>query len=107
MRIGKLDDMVKGWFIGNFHPTLCATDQVEVAIKRYQKGDREPKHYHRIAEEYTVIISGSVRMNGIQYSSGDIVVMEPGEPTDFECLQDETATVVVKIPAANEDKYIV
>jgi len=27
--------------------------------------------------------------------------------TDFECLEDGTVNVVVKIPGANNDKYVV
>ena len=46
-------------------------------------------------------------MNGVEYIEGDIVVMEPGEATDFECLENGTKNVVVKIPGANNDKYIV
>lgn len=105
MKTAKLDDMVKGWFIGNFNPSLRKTNDVEVAVKKYKKGDHEGKHYHKIATEYTCIISGRVKMNGTEYGAGDIVVMEPGEATDFECLEDDTTNVVVKIPGANNDKY--
>lgn len=106
MKIAKLNDMVKGWFIGNFEPSLCKTNDVEVAVKNYKKGDREDKHYHKIATEYTVIISGRVKMNDTEYVAGDIIVMEPNEATDFECLEDDTINVVVKLPGANNDKYI-
>ncbi|AJY45237.1 cupin domain-containing protein [Martelella endophytica] len=105
MKTAQLEDMVKGWFIGNFDPSLCRTEDVEVAVKHYRKGDREDMHFHRIATEYTVIVSGRVRMNGKDYGAGDIVVMEPGEATDFECLEDETVNVVVKLPGATNDKY--
>ena len=98
--------MVKGWFVGNFQPTILKTNDVEVAVKRYKKGDREAPHYHKIATEITVIICGRVRMNGIEYGPDDIVVMEPGETTDFECLEDGTVNAVVKIPGANNDKYL-
>lgn len=106
MKIAKLEDMIKGWFIGNFEPTLFHTNDVEVAVKEYKKGDYEQKHYHKIATEFTVITSGRVRMNGIEYGKGDIIVMEPNEVTDFECLEDGTQNVVVKIPGANNDKYL-
>ena len=106
VKVANLDQMIKGWFIGNFQPTLHATNDVEVAVKRYHVGDVEGSHYHKIATEYTVIISGDVRMNGVTYHAGDIVVMEPGEITDFEALND-AINVVVKIPGANNDKYIV
>ena len=45
-------------------------------------------------------------MNGIEYCVGDIVVMEPGDVTDFQALED-AMNVVVKIPGANNDKYVV
>lgn len=106
MKIAKLNDMVKGWFIGDFEPSVCKTNDVEVAVKKYKKGDCEEKHYHKIATEYTVILSGRVKMNNVEYCAGDIIVMEPEEATDFECLEDDTINVVVKLPGANNDKYI-
>lgn len=106
MKIAKLDDMIKGWFIGNFEPSLCKTNDVEVAVKKYNKGDFEDKHYHKIATEYTLIISGRVRMNNKEYKEGDIIIMQPYETTDFECLEDNTINVVVKLPGANNDKYL-
>lgn len=106
MKTAQLEDMTKGWFVGNFEPTLLRTNDVEVGVKSYKKGDYEDRHYHKIATELTVITRGRVKMNGIEYKEGDIIVMEPGEPTDFECLEDGTQNVVVKIPGANNDKYI-
>ena len=106
MRTARLEDMVKGWFVGNFEPTLIKTNDVEVAVKSYNKGDYEENHYHKIATELTVIIQGRVKMNGVEYQKGDIIVMEPMEATDFECLEHGTQNVVVKYPGANNDKYL-
>ena len=105
MKTARLKDMTRGWFVGDFEPTLLKTTDVEVAVKEYKKGDYEQKHYHKVATEITVIISGKVRMNGLEYSAGDIIVMDPGEATDFECLEDDTKTVVVKYPGMGNDKY--
>jgi quercetin dioxygenase-like cupin family protein len=104
MKIAKISDMMKGWFIGDFTPTLWKTKDVEVAFKVYKAGDAEPAHYHKIATEFTVITAGIVVMNGVQYKTGDIVVIEPGEVTDFKAITDVTTTVV-KIPGATNDKY--
>ena len=106
MKTAKLENMIQGWFIGNFEPTLLRTNGVEVAVKEYKKGDYEELHYHKIATEITVITQGRVKMNGVEYIKGDIIVMEPGESTDFECLEDGTQNVVVKIPGVNNDKYL-
>lgn len=105
MIVDNLSNMTKGWFIGNFEPSLFKTNDVEVAVKNYKAGDHEDKHYHKIATEYTVIIDGEVEMNGVRYKAGDIIVMEPGESTDFTAVTDST-NVVVKIPGANNDKYL-
>lgn len=105
MITAQLDDMIKGWFVGNFDPTLIKTDQVEVAVKKYKKGEYESRHYHRLATEITVIVSGRVRMNGVEYKEGDIIVIEPYESTDFEALEN-TINTVVKFPGATNDKYL-
>ncbi len=105
MKKFKLSDMKKGWFVGNFYPSIIPTNDVEVAVKEYKKGDYENRHFHKIATEITVIISGKVKMNDIIYKEGDIIVMEPCESTDFECLENGTKNVVVKYPGASDDKY--
>ncbi len=101
----NLNNMTKGWFIGNFDPSLFKTNDVEVAVKRYKAGDHEDVHFHKIATEYTVIIEGEVEMNGVRYGKDDIIVMEPGEATDFTAVTD-SVNVVFKIPGANNDKYL-
>ena len=102
----SISNMTKGWFIGNFNPSLLKTNDVEVAVKRYKAGDNEEAHYHKIATEYTVVIEGEVEMNGVRYKKDDIIVMEPGDATDFRAVTD-AVNVVVKIPGANNDKYLV
>lgn len=104
MKTEKLDNMIKGWFVGNFEPSLYKTNNVEVAIKRYKAGNYEEAHYHKIATEITVIISGLVEMGGNIYRNGDIVIIEPNEMVDFLAIND-SVTAVVKIPGANNDKY--
>ena len=97
--------MTKGWFVGDFEPSLVKTNSVEVAVKRYNRGDSEERHYHKIATEITVVISGKVKMNGNIYQENDMVLIKPGESTDFLALED-AVNVVVKIPGAPNDKYL-
>jgi len=104
MTFHRLDAMVKGWFVGNFSPTVLSTDACEVAVKHYDAGAYEAAHVHRIATEISLIVSGSVVMNGRQLTAGDIVRIDPGEATDFRALT-ETSTVVVKLPCVAGDKY--
>jgi hypothetical protein len=101
----KLDDFFKGWILGNFQPTLHFTTDFEIAIKYYTAGDKEEKHYHKLATEYTAIVYGRVKMNGLEYTKGDIIEIAKNEATNFEVIED-TATVVVKLPSAKNDKYL-
>lgn len=105
MHKARLEDMVRGWFVGNFEPTLYKTGDVEVGVKHYKAGDAEEWHYHKIATEITVILEGEVEMNGVRHVSGDILTIPPGEGTDFRAITDVT-TVVVKLPGASNDKYL-
>lgn len=106
MKHALLNDMTKGWFVGNFEPSLYQTNDCEVAVKRYQKGEKEEAHFHKIATEITVVVSGRVKMFDQEFAAGDIITVEPGESTSFEALED-SVNVVVKLPGANNDKYIV
>jgi quercetin dioxygenase-like cupin family protein len=105
MKHARLEDMVNGWFVGGFTPTAYETQECEVAVKHYKAGDREASHYHKIATEITLVLSGSVRMNGKIWQRGDILVLNPGEATDFEALTD-SVNVVVKTPGALDDKFL-
>jgi quercetin dioxygenase-like cupin family protein len=102
----RLEDMVGGWMVGDFDPTCIRTAACEVACKHYQAGASEAAHVHRVATELTLIASGRVTMNGRTYGAGDIVILAPGEATDFKALEDAT-TVVVKMPSVAGDKYLV
>ncbi len=104
MRFDRLDRMTGGWFAGDFAPVAYSTKDFEVAVKRYRAGDREPRHEHRVAVEITVIVEGTVRMAGRTLGSGEIVVLEPGEATDFVAVTD-SVTVCVKAPSVPGDKH--
>ena len=97
--------MSRGWFVGAFEPTAFATNLCEVGLKNYKAGDYEEAHFHKVATELTLIISGHVCMNGEEYFAGDIIIIEPGDITDFKAIID-TVNVVVKLPGALNDKYI-
>ena len=106
MKLAKLGNMKNGWFVGNFEPTVLKTNDVEVAVKKYKANDYEKKHFHKIATEITLIVSGEVEMNKKRYREGDIIVIEPNEATDFLAITD-AMTIVVKKPSAKDDKFFV
>ena len=104
MNHARIEDMIKGWFVGGFSPSAHQTQACEVAVKQYKAGEIEPSHFHKISTEITLILSGRVRMAGQVWTTGDIITLAPGEITDFEAITD-TINVVVKVPGALNDKF--
>ncbi len=103
MNIYNLRDYVKGRFIGNFEPSLHKSD-FEVGMKEYKSGDKEDEHYHKLSKEYTLVVSGVVKINNIEYKKGDIIEVLEYESVVFECIED-AVTVVVKTRSVIGDKY--
>lgn len=106
MHIHRLDSMVRGWFVGDFEPSVYRAIGFEVAVQHFKAGDCEQKHIHKIATEITVIVVGQAEMNGHNLSAGDIVTLQPGMAANFRAITDVTTTVV-KVPAAKNDKFLV
>ncbi len=105
MKIYNLKFFKLGWIIGNFDQSIFKTEYFEIAIKYYNKNDYDKRHTHKVATEYTIIISGKAKMNDKIFRKNDIIVIEPGECTDFKALKENTITVVIKIPSIIGDKY--
>ncbi|CAM3023845.1 hypothetical protein JHFBIEKO_3116 [Methylobacterium mesophilicum] len=105
MKHHRLADMKGGWFMGDFVPCAERNTDAEVGLKRYPAGAREDKHFHKVATELTLVVSGTVRMFDQVWHAGDIITAEPGDATAFEALSD-AVTVVVKTPSVPSDKYL-
>lgn len=104
MKNYNLKNFIRGWIIGFFQPSLFKTKNFEIAIKEYKSGEKEKTHYHRIAKEFTVIVSGKVKMNGNIFSKGDIIEIGQLEDCEFESIED-SITCVIKIPSVKNDKF--
>lgn len=105
MKVRKLDEKTRGWFVGNFDNAIYKCEQFEVAVKRYKAGDSEQKHVHKVATELSLVVEGEVIMNGVHHYKDDIIILDPGDATDFKAVVD-TIMCVVKIPSVMGDKYL-
>ena len=101
-----LDKMTRGWFVGDFEPTIIKTKHCEVGVKFYTAGTIESAHYHSKAEEVTVVVAGKVRMNDVILGAGDIVKVLTDEVVEFEALEDST-TVIYKTASVAGDKFLI
>ena len=106
MKQSRLSDSGdRGWFVGQFDRAVFKTNACEIAYQQNYKGERSFAHTHRIATEINLIAQGSVNISGQVFSTGDIVIMEPGDVCECTYLED-TCTVVVKVPGVLGDKYL-
>ena len=105
MNRSNLTDMTLGWFIGNFNPSLYVNDAVEVCVKRFEKGETEPKHYQLTATEWTCVVQGRIRIGKNIFEVNEIAEIPPLESADFEALED-CILVVVKSPSIPKDKVL-
>jgi quercetin dioxygenase-like cupin family protein len=104
MNVTKIKDYVRGWFIGNFEPSLLKTKDFEVGVLTHSKGEKWAAHYHKQSIEYNVLISGKMIVQEKELNSGDVFVFDKGEIADPIFLEDCTL-VVVKVPSIPSDKF--
>ena len=106
MITGRLEDMVRGWVVGDFEPSLLKTKDFEVAILLHKKAEEWPAHYHKIATEYNILLSGSMSVCGKELVEGDTFTILPNEvaaPVFYE----DCRIVCIKVPSIPGDKYLV
>lgn len=104
MKITKISDYKRGWFIGDFEPSILRTKDFEVALLTHKKDEQWPVHYHKNSVEYNVLVSGKMIIQGRELNSGDVFVFEKNEIADPIFLEDCTV-VCVKVPSLPNDKY--
>jgi len=93
----------RGWFIGNFAKTAYQTKDFEVTYQKNLRG-QTASHIHKISYEITLVISGRQICNGQMFEAGDICVLEPGDISQIEYLE-ETEVVTIKTPSVPSDKH--
>lgn len=104
MILRKLDEFTRGWFVGDFEPSVEKTAAFEVGVLSHRKGEKWPKHYHKIAREINLLLEGHMDINGQEIFPGTIFIIEPEEiakPT----FHADCKVLVIKTPSIQGDKY--
>jgi len=104
MKKHKIENFTRGWFIGNFDPSILKTDQFEVGLLTHNKGEIWPKHYHSQHTEYNILISGRMLICGEIIEPGEIFILFPNEVADPVFLED-CKVLCVKQPSVKGDKH--
>lgn len=106
MKVLKLSDMTKGWFVGDFEPTAFKTELFEVSYKIHPSGERWDKHFHKEATEINLLVNGYMKICDKELRSGDIFIIYPEEIAD-PIFYEDCHIVCVKTPSVSGDKFIV
>jgi hypothetical protein len=94
----------RGWFIGDFPEAVHRTKDFEVCWQVNPRG-QTASHVHKELTEITLVVSGKALTNGAIYTAGDIYVLEPGDISQTEYLE-ETSIVTIKTPSIPSDKHL-
>ena len=97
------DAGARGWFIGDFDNAVFRTKDFEVTYQKNSRG-QTPSHIHKVVHEITLVVSGRQICNGEIFKAGDICMLEPGDISQIEYLED-TEVVTIKVPSVPSDKY--
>lgn len=104
MKKHNITEFKRGWFIGNFEPTVFKTANFEVGVLTHLKGEQWPAHYHKIGTEYNVLLEGKMHVCGQDIVAGEVFIFEPNEVADPIFLED-CKVLCVKVPSLPGDKY--
>lgn len=103
MKVSKLKDTHRGWFIGDFEPSALRTKDFEVGILEHKKGEDWPAHIHEHCTEYNVLLEGKMTIRNQELNAGDIFVIEKNEVAD-PIFHEDCKVVVIKTPSIPQDK---
>jgi quercetin dioxygenase-like cupin family protein len=104
MEIKRIEEMTRGWFIGNFNPSVFKTEDFEVGYLVHKKGEYWQPHYHIKATEINYLIRGRMKIKDRELTAGDIFIIFPYEIANPEFIED-CELIVVKTPSVPGDKY--
>jgi mannose-6-phosphate isomerase-like protein (cupin superfamily) len=103
MKKAHIKDFIKGWFVGNFEPSLLKAD-FEVGVAKHKAGEFHQDHFHKKAIEINVVLEGRMTINGEEFGPGDIFVLHPYEVSQAEFITDVTV-IIVRDRSDPSDKY--
>lgn len=101
----NLESYINGWIVGDFNPSVIRTSEIEVGVKNFLMGEKEPDHYQKLASEVTFVLKGRIRMGHQFMSAGEGLLVKPEEVFDFEALED-SIVLAIKFPSLPDDKVL-
>lgn len=104
MRIWDINEFKKGWFVGDFEPSIFRSKDVEVGHHKHKRGEETIPHYHKETTELNYILKGTLMVSGALMNAGQMWTYEKNEVSDVQFLTD-VELIVIRWPSIPHDKY--
>lgn len=104
MQVKHVSNFHRGWFVGNFEPSVLRTESFEVGYLTHKRGEYWAPHTHKIATEINYLIRGKIGFADKIIEAGNVFVFEPNEVAAPVFLED-CELIVIKTPSVPGDKY--
>lgn len=99
----RLQNMTRGWLVGDFEPSILRSKEFEVGIMRHKKGEFWPPHTHNQITEYNLLLHGKMKMNNELIEEGDVFIIPKTMLTHAIFLED-CEVLCIKLPSITSDK---
>lgn len=100
----SLNNMTRGWLIGDFEPSILRTKDFEVAIMYHKKDEMWRPHVHNEITEYNVLLHGKMKMNNELIEKGDVFII-PKNMLTHAVFLDDCEVLCIKLPSVPSDKH--
>ena len=104
IQLSSLNDMTRGWFVGDFFPAVYNTQCFEAGLLSHKKGEVWGAHLHKVGTEINCLVSGRMLINGLTIEPGMIFTVPTGLLTKAVFLED-CKVMCIKVPSDTNDKY--
>lgn len=101
-----LNQYVRGWFIGNFEPSLIKTAQLEIGLLTHNKNEKWDFHYHTEADEVNFLLEGRMLLNEQVIEKGMQFIIYKNQIACPVFLED-CKVLCIKTPSVPTDKYCI
>jgi hypothetical protein len=101
-----IDSFVRGWFIGDFEPSILRTKTFEMALLKHSKGEKWDFHYHAQADEVNVLLSGRMMLNGYEIRARNVFTI-PKKQIACPLFLEDCVVLCIKTPSVIGDKFCI
>ena len=106
VKMYKLEDMFRGWFVGDFEPSVMKNTGFEVGYLLHKKGEKWQTHYHNNLIEVNLLVEGKMILNDLEINKNEIFVIDK-KVLACPIFLEDCYIICIKVPHMVGDKVII